>query len=117
VRTLSGNYQLLQLAPWLLSGAKPILFEFISHKLLRLLVPFALLLALLSSMLLVRPFYRFALVVQLAFYGLAMLGLLKLKPGAVSRVADAALTFVMLNAAAVVAFTHFVTGKKAAWNS
>ena len=40
VRTLSGNYQLVQLAPWLLSGANPIRFEFISHKLLRLLVPF-----------------------------------------------------------------------------
>jgi len=117
VRTLSGNYQLLQLAPWLLSGTNPILFEFMSHKLLRLFVPFALLLALLSSMLLVRPFYRFALVVQLAFYGLAVLGMLKRKPGVVSRVADAALTFVVLNVAAVVAFGYFVTGRKASWNS
>ena len=42
VRTLSGNYQLVQLAPWLLSGSNPIRFEFVSHKLLRLAVPFAL---------------------------------------------------------------------------
>jgi biofilm PGA synthesis N-glycosyltransferase PgaC len=117
VRTLSGNYQLLQLAPWLLSGANPIVFEFVSHKLMRLLVPFALLAALLSSIALAHPFYRVALGVQLAFYLLAVLGMLKLKPGAVSRVADAALTFVVLNAAAVVAFAHFVTGRKAAWNS
>jgi biofilm PGA synthesis N-glycosyltransferase PgaC len=117
VRTLSGNYQLLQLAPWLLSGANPILFEFISHKLMRLIVPFALLLALLSSMWLAYPFYRFALVVQLAFYGLALLGMLRLKSGTFSRVADAALTFVVLNAAAAVAFTHFVTGRKTVWNS
>ena len=40
VRTLSGNYQLLQLAPWLLTKANPVRFEFVSHKLLRLLVPF-----------------------------------------------------------------------------
>ena len=39
VRTLTGNYQLLRLAPWLLSPANPLLFRFISHKLLRLLVP------------------------------------------------------------------------------
>jgi poly-beta-1,6-N-acetyl-D-glucosamine synthase len=101
----------------MLSGSNPILFEFISHKLMRLLVPFALLLALLSSILLPRPFYRFAFVVQLLFYGLAVLGMLKRKPSAVSRVADAALTFVVLNAAAVVAFGYFVTGRKAAWNS
>jgi cellulose synthase/poly-beta-1,6-N-acetylglucosamine synthase-like glycosyltransferase len=42
VRTLTGNYQLLQLAPWLLSGKNSIRFEFVSHKLCRLLVPFAL---------------------------------------------------------------------------
>ena len=42
VRTLSGNYQLVRLAPWLLSSANPIRFEFVSHKLLRLTVPFAL---------------------------------------------------------------------------
>ena len=29
VRTLSGNYQLLQLAPWLLTSANPIRFEFV----------------------------------------------------------------------------------------
>ena len=39
VRTLTGNYQLLRLAPWLLSPSNPLLFRFISHKLLRLLVP------------------------------------------------------------------------------
>jgi poly-beta-1,6-N-acetyl-D-glucosamine synthase len=117
VRTLSGNYQLLRLAPWMLSGENPILFEFISHKLMRLFVPFALFAALLSSMFLASPFYRFALVAQLIFYGLALLGMLRLKSGRVSRVADAALTFVVLNAAAVVAFTHFVTGRKAVWNS
>src|SRR5262249_38574508 len=49
VRTLSGNYQLLQLQPWLLSSANPILFGLISHKLLRLIVPFALCILLAAS--------------------------------------------------------------------
>jgi biofilm PGA synthesis N-glycosyltransferase PgaC len=117
VRTLSGNYQLLQLAPWILSRSNPILFEFVSHKLMRLLVPFALLAVFVSSLWLTYPLYRFALGVQLAFYGLAVLGLLGVKWGVVSRIADAALTFVVLNAAAVVAFTYFVIGRRAAWNS
>ncbi len=39
VRTLTGNYQLLRLEPWLLSPANPLLFRFICHKLLRLAVP------------------------------------------------------------------------------
>jgi hypothetical protein len=33
----------------------------------------------------------------------------------VARWADAALTFVVLNTAAVVAFANFVSGRKAAW--
>ncbi len=50
VRTLSGNYQLVQLAPWLLSGKNPLRFEFISHKLLRLFAPFALAAAFVASL-------------------------------------------------------------------
>jgi hypothetical protein len=37
------------------------------------------------------------------------------KIGPLSRVADAARTFVVLNSAAVVAFVNFVTGRKAIW--
>ncbi len=115
VRTLSGNYQLLQLAPWLLTKANPIRFEFVSHKLLRLVAPLALLLALVSSAFLAGPVYRIAFVMQVAFYGLSLLGMAQLTRGWLARIADAALTFVVLNTAAVVAFTNFVTGRKAAW--
>lgn len=115
VRTLSGNYQLLQLAPWLLSSANPIRFEFVSHKLLRMAVPFALAATLVASLVLREPIYRVALALQVAFYGLSFLALAKWKKGPVARMADAAFTFVMLNTAAVVAFTHFVSGRKAAW--
>jgi poly-beta-1,6-N-acetyl-D-glucosamine synthase len=117
VRTLSGNYQLLQLAPWILGGSNPIRFEFVSHKLLRLLVPFALMAMLISSAFLSHPIYRMALVLQLLLYGLAVVGMLQIKPGIVSPIADAALTFVVLNTAAVFAFMNFVRGRTAAWNS
>ena len=115
VRTLSGNYQLLQLAPWLLQRGNPARFEFISHKLMRLAVPFALTATLVASLWLREPIYRAALGLQVAFYALSVLAVARLKRGPVARMADAAFTFVVLNTAALVAFANFVTGRKAAW--
>jgi cellulose synthase/poly-beta-1,6-N-acetylglucosamine synthase-like glycosyltransferase len=115
VRTLSGNYQLLQMAPWLLSSKNKIRFEFISHKLSRLAVPFALVALLIASVFLTQPFYRAALIAQLAFYALSMAALVGMKIGPLSRLADPARTFVILNSAAMVAFVNFVTGRKAVW--
>ena len=115
VRTLNGNYQLLQLAPWLLSAKNPIRFEFVSHKVLRLMVPFALLASLTSSLFVPQPFYRAVLAAQIVFYGLSLAAIAGLKIGPLSRVADLARTFVVLNSAAVLAFMNFVTGRKASW--
>ena len=116
VRTLTGNYQLLQLAPWLLSNKNPIRCEFVSHKLLRLVIPFALAAVLLSSFLVHELFYRIAGTLQLAFYGVSVLGFARLGRNPLARVTDAALTFVVLNAAALVAFKNFVTGRRVAWS-
>ena len=115
VRTLSGNYQLLELAPWLLSSANPLRFEFVSHKLLRLMVPFALLGALASAMFLRQSLYRTAILIQVAFYTLSIAAVMRLRPGLVARAADAALTFVLLNTAALVAFANFITGRRPEW--
>jgi biofilm PGA synthesis N-glycosyltransferase PgaC len=115
VRTLSGNYQLMQAAPWLLSSGNPIRFRFVSHKLLRLAVPFALAAALGASFFLSGVVYRIALILQLFFYGLSVLALLRLHRGPLVRMADASLTFVLLNTAAAVAFANFVTGRKPVW--
>jgi biofilm PGA synthesis N-glycosyltransferase PgaC len=113
VRTLTGNYQLVQLAPWLLTPSNPLLIRFISHKLARLAVPLFLILMLLTSaVLLAHPFYKAILLAQLVFYGLALAGeihpgLKQLKPIAIPN------TFVMLNLAAAFAFYNFLTGRKA----
>jgi poly-beta-1,6-N-acetyl-D-glucosamine synthase len=115
VRTLSGNYQLVQLAPWLLSGENPVRFEFVSHKLLRLAVPFALAAVLIASIVLSGPVYRTALALQAVFYGLSLLAALRLSRGPFKRMSDAALTFVVLNSAAAVAFVNFLTGRKTVW--
>jgi hypothetical protein len=115
VRTLTGNYQLLQLAPWLLTSSNPIWFEFVSHKVIRLFVPFAVVALLIAAAILPGPIYRGALALQVAFYALSAWAWLQPQRGPFSRLADAAFTFVMLNTAAAVAFANFVSSRKAAW--
>jgi hypothetical protein len=42
-------------------------------------------------------------------------GIAGIKIGPLTRLADPARTFVILNSAAMVAFVNFVTGRKAVW--
>jgi biofilm PGA synthesis N-glycosyltransferase PgaC len=79
VRTLAGNFQLLAREPrLLLPGVNPVWLQFVSHKIGRLLVPYALLAALTASIVLAPQslFYAAALAAQLLFYGLAAYGAL-----------------------------------------
>ena len=115
VRTLAGNYQLLRLAPWLLSRSNPLRIQFVCHKLLRLFVPFALVGMLVSSLGFWGPASELALLFQMIFYALATLTAWPEKAGFLSPLAKISLAFVVLNTAAAVAFFYFVTGKKAAW--
>jgi poly-beta-1,6-N-acetyl-D-glucosamine synthase len=116
LRTLFGNYQLLQLAPWVLTRPNPLRVQFVCHKLLRLLVPFALIGAIVSAFWLrATSFYDIALALQLFFYALAVLRLFHVKIGVVSRLSDISLAFIVLNMAAAVAFVYFVMGRKAIW--
>jgi len=114
VRTLTGNYQLLRLAPWILSSANPLLFRFISHKLLRLLIPLLLVLMLIASAAAAGFLYGALFWCQIAFYTLAALGMVspaarRFKPVGLAN------TFVMLNAAAAVAFYNFIVDRNAVW--
>lgn len=114
VRTLTGNYQLLKLAPWLLSPANPLLFRFISHKLLRLAVPLLLAVMLVSSGMAGGHIYQALFWLQVLFYVLAILGALSSSARRFKLIAIAN-TFVMLNAAAAVAFYNFLTGRSKVW--
>jgi hypothetical protein len=116
VRTLAGNFQLLQLAPWLLSRENRLRFELISHKLLRLVVP-ALLVVLLSTgaLLAIRSrLYGVAVAVQLLLYSLAALGGWRGVP-IITRVATTARAFCMLNAAVVVGFYKYIFTRGPLW--
>lgn len=108
VRTLAGNYQLVQKAPWLLGRNNRLRFQLVSHKLMRLVVPFFLLLLFLASCLLQgsQP-YTAILVAQLFFYGLAILGFVWDTPP-VRKIAAPASALVLMNAAAVVALFMFL---------
>jgi biofilm PGA synthesis N-glycosyltransferase PgaC len=111
VRTLFGNYQLLVMAPRLLSAKNPIRFEYISHNLCRLIVPFALLGIILSSCFL-SGIYRIPLVVAMGIGALGKLALVRVPLRILSRLADMALAFVLLNTAAIVVFFVFQWERK-----
>lgn len=115
VRTLTGNYQLIRLAPWVLTRSNPVLFEFVSHKLFRLWVPFALGTILVTSWFLDGLVYDLAFSAQILSYGLAVLSLTRVKLGLFNRPANVIFTLVMLNAAAVVALVYFIRKKEAIW--
>lgn len=69
-RTLGGNAQLVRLMPWLVHPLRnPIWFEFVSHKLARLAVPFLLPTVLVANgFLLDLGFYRVTMAGQALFY-------------------------------------------------
>lgn len=78
VRTIAGNYQLALLRPALLNPFRnPIWLQFVSHKLLRLVVPLFLAGALASNFSLAMDSagYRMLLVLQLSLYIVALFGI------------------------------------------
>ena len=75
VRTLAGNFQLLSFMPELLvPWRNPIFIQFVSHKVARLLCPYALAVLFLSNLFLLQGAYLMFLMAQLAWYGLALAG-------------------------------------------
>ena len=82
VRTLAGNYQLMKLIPWINNPFKnPIFWQWFSHKVCRLLVPFALILLFAACMVLQEMIFSLLLALQLAFYACAYYGYKKLVRG------------------------------------
>jgi cellulose synthase/poly-beta-1,6-N-acetylglucosamine synthase-like glycosyltransferase len=111
VRTLSGNFQLAaQLPAALLPWKNPVWLQFVSHKLLRLLVPWALLATLGLALVLPGLLYETTFWIQLAFYVFGVMGmwfpaLAKAKP------ISLATSFLVLNSAAWLAFWIWLFGK------
>lgn len=111
VRTLCGNFQLVAMLPQaLLPWRNPIWFQWLSHKLMRLVVPWALLGLLILSLALPGSVYRLIFWGQIAGYLLALEGLWQQGTGLRPRIAGAAASFLVLNGAAWVAFWVWISG-------
>lgn len=109
VRTLAGNFQLVSLAPWILSFRNRVLFQLISHKLLRLVVPYFFLLLLISASWLGvnSGVWRLIALAQWAFW-IAALAALRVRLPVVHRFAAAASALLVLNAAAIAGLYKFL---------
>lgn len=117
VRTLSGNYQLcVRLPQTLLPWRNPVWVQFISHKIMRLFVPWALLTVLFCSLLVGGGLYRLILCAQLILYAGALAGLSR-RTFLHTRITTALAAFLILNAAAWLAFWVWCTGQcESSWS-
>ena len=113
VRTLAGNYQLFALVPALLDPRRnPTWFELVSHKVMRLVAPWLLLVLATTSLAgaagagRTASAMRLVLAAQAAFYAAAVVG------RRAGRLAGVARTFVVLNTAAVVGLFKYVVGRQ-----
>jgi cellulose synthase/poly-beta-1,6-N-acetylglucosamine synthase-like glycosyltransferase len=120
VRTLAGNYQILFMFPWLLLPlVNPIFLQYFSHKVMRLVAPFAMLGLLLSNAALAgtSTFFSATLVAQSIGYAVALATIASPALGR-WRVARLASTFLLLNWYAVLGLVRFLADREAhLWQS
>jgi hypothetical protein len=116
VRTLAGNFQLFQLAPWTLTPQNRVLFQLVSHKLMRLVVPYLLVFLLLSSLILApeSSFFTAVAAAQAFVWSLALADHWVRIP-LVHRIASSANALLVLNAAAVVGLYKFLFTRGPLW--
>ncbi|MBV1910354.1 MAG: glycosyltransferase family 2 protein [Kangiellaceae bacterium] len=117
IRTLTGNYQSFFRHSWVFSPVKnPIWIQFISHKFLRLVVPYFLISAFISSAFISGYLSFFAFGGQVIFYGLALTSnaVPKMKENKVVSLTN---VFTELNWAAVLALKNYLTqGVNVKWD-
>ncbi len=116
VRTLAGNFQLLSVAPWLLTPKNRVLWQLVSHKLLRLVVPYCFVALVVTSVVLglnSTAFTCFA-ALQIAFWLMA-LAALRFRIPVLHRLATPASALLVLNAAAVGGLYKFLFTRGPLW--
>ena len=108
VRTLAGNFQLFQLAPWILTSENRVVFQLVSHKISRLVVPYLLILLLVSTTALSRssPIFAWFAVLQILGWSVAIVGL-RFRTSVLNRIAAPVSALLVLNAAAVAGLYKF----------
>jgi poly-beta-1,6-N-acetyl-D-glucosamine synthase len=116
VRTLAGNFQLFHLAPWTLTLRNPVLFQLVSHKVMRLVAPYLLVLLLVSTLVLSRSAHIYVALatLQIFFWTIAMISL-RYRIPALYRVGGPASALLVMETAAVVGFYRFLFTRGPLW--
>ena len=115
LRTQAGVYQTLMHFPGLLWPGNRKFVHFLSHKIGRLLLPFAMIAIAISSFGLPHPWRESAILLQLAFYGLALIDPLIPERAWLKRGSSLVRTFVVLVAAALSGIAVFFVPAQRLW--
>jgi len=115
VRTQAGLYQILREYPQLLTSSNRMRIHFLSAKFARLLLPFLLILILVSSFGLPDPFAQIAVAAQVVFYGVAFFDRWVSEDSLIKSVSSPVRTFVVLMAAAFMACKIFFVPARDLW--
>ena len=115
MRTLAGIYQIVYYFPALLNPRHQIFIHFLSHKLSRLLLPYAFATILATSFFLPQPLFTLALTGQGLFYGLAMLDFVIPENFPGKRLTSLGRTFLTLLSASVFAAAIFFRPSRTLW--
>lgn len=103
VRTLAGVYQIIGELPELVSPRNRMWFHFMSHKVFRLFLPYALIAAIVSSWFLPQPLGLMAMAAEAAVFLMAAFDRVLPKGSLLKRVSSPARTFIVMMAATVCA--------------
>jgi len=115
VRTLAGVYQVMKQYPALLGPGNRMWIHFFSHKLARLIMPWAMLAAAMSSLFLPHPWNWWAIGVQAAGYALALLDPWLPERFPLKRISSPARTFTVLMAASLCAVSILFVPARLLW--
>lgn len=111
VRTLAGNFQLFRRNMWLMNPLKNrIFFQTVSHKLFRLLIPYALITVAVTSAISPGTAFKLFFWSQILCY-IAGIAALTFEGIRRVRLVNLILVFMTLNAASVTALFHYLGGK------
>jgi len=115
VRTLAGNWQLFRYYPQLLGPLNRMWFHYVSYKLGRLLLPYALISIATASFFLPSPLNLLALTAQALLYCLPVLDGILPQSSFLKRISSLARTFVVMMAATICAVSVFFIPPQDLW--
>ncbi|RUM94597.1 MAG: glycosyltransferase family 2 protein, partial [Thiothrix sp.] len=117
IRTLSGNYQSFARNAWLFNPVKnPVWIQFVSHKVMRLLIPYFMVITFITPFFLQGWIYTLVILLQCLFYISVLLG--RLLPGLrENKLISFCYVFFELNAGSVISLKMYFTNQvDVRWN-